>query len=125
MHGAHGIFFATRFFSPTDYTDHSDFNSSFFRLLALLVILFTLSITQINLVSALAYYKIRCLTASKALYGFTQMLLALLVFYLSRSYYFLRNARKRRMPCEFLYRTDVKKVENTCFLLKNILPLQL
>ena len=65
MHGAHGIFFATRFFSPTDYTDHSDFNSSFFRLLALLVILFSLGITQINLVSALAYYKIRSLTSSK------------------------------------------------------------
>ena len=37
-------------------------------------ILFSLGITQINLVFALTYNKIRCLTSSKALSGFPQML---------------------------------------------------
>ena len=60
MHGMHGVFFiASRCFVSHRWHRSLWFFFLFFWLLALLVILFTLGITQINLVSALAYYKIR------------------------------------------------------------------
>ena len=59
------IFIAARWFlSPTDYTDYTDFRLRFF---ATLKILFCLG-------KSLTYNKIRYLTASNALYGFTQIL---------------------------------------------------